>query len=142
MSLPDTLDALPTLASVLAARGDEPDALYGCPLCPRTGPASFFVCTDGLSDLPRFCCPVCASGPFREAAHKRERKAKRDAGPDWSDVRAQRDTKLARSDWTQMPDTPLTGNQKSAWAKYRKALRDLTTSGASPQAIQWPEPPQ
>lgn len=32
---------------------------------------------------------------------------------------------LQQSDWTQLPDVPLTEEQKTAWATYRQALRDL-----------------
>jgi len=32
---------------------------------------------------------------------------------------------LEQSDWTQLPDVPLTDEQKAAWATYRQALRDL-----------------
>jgi hypothetical protein len=32
---------------------------------------------------------------------------------------------LAQSDWTQLPDSPLTEKQKAEWATYRQALRDI-----------------
>tara|TARA_R100001443_G_scaffold117148_1_gene140156 strand:+ start:8702 stop:9013 length:312 start_codon:yes stop_codon:yes gene_type:complete len=34
---------------------------------------------------------------------------------------------LTSSDWTQMPDSPLTDEAKTSWATYRQALRDLPT---------------
>lgn len=37
-----------------------------------------------------------------------------------------RNAKLAASDWTQLPDVPLTEVQKQAWATYRQKLRDMT----------------
>ena len=37
-----------------------------------------------------------------------------------------RNAKLARSDWTQAPDSPLSDEKKKEWATYRQALRDLT----------------
>jgi hypothetical protein len=40
-------------------------------------------------------------------------------------LRSERDTLLARSDWTQMPDAQLTEEQKQAWQIYRQQLRDL-----------------
>ena len=43
-------------------------------------------------------------------------------------VRNQRNQLLAQSDWTQMIDSPLTAEQKSAWAIYRQALRDLPST--------------
>jgi hypothetical protein len=42
-----------------------------------------------------------------------------------SQVRNQRDQLLAQSDWTQMPDSPLSPEVKAAWAQYRQELRDL-----------------
>ena len=37
-----------------------------------------------------------------------------------------RNVKLARSDWTQANDSPLSDEKKKEWATYRQALRDLT----------------
>jgi hypothetical protein len=42
-----------------------------------------------------------------------------------SQVLNQRDQFLAQSDWTQMPDSPLSAEVKAAWAQYRQELRDL-----------------
>jgi hypothetical protein len=42
------------------------------------------------------------------------------------ELRMWRDRLLAESDWTQMPDSPLTDSQKSSWATYRQSLRDMT----------------
>jgi hypothetical protein len=42
-----------------------------------------------------------------------------------SEVRNQRNQMLAQSDWTQMTDSPLSAEQKAAWAAYRQQLRDL-----------------
>ena len=42
-----------------------------------------------------------------------------------SEVRNQRDQLLAQSDWTQMPDSPLSVEVKAAWAQYRQELRNL-----------------
>lgn len=44
----------------------------------------------------------------------------------WVRVRMKRNTLLAESDWTQMPDSPLNEETKAAWATYRQALRDIT----------------
>lgn len=57
-------------------------------------------------------------------------------------VRAQRDAKLSACDWTQLTDAPLSADEKSAWATYRKALRDLPDSaGFDPANVSWPTPP-
>ncbi len=46
---------------------------------------------------------------------------------------------LFDSDWTQLPDSPLTDSKKAEWATYRQALRDLPSSNTTP--IDWPLPP-
>lgn len=58
---------------------------------------------------------------------------------EWPIVRNQRDRLLQASDWTQLPDVPLT--TKEAWATYRQALRDVTLQ-PDPFNITWPQPPQ
>lgn len=40
-------------------------------------------------------------------------------------LRYERNKLLAACDWTQMPDAPLTAEQKQAWQVYRQELRDL-----------------
>jgi hypothetical protein len=47
---------------------------------------------------------------------------------------------LYETDWTQMPDVTLAN--KSAWATYRQALRDITAQAGYPAQINWPTPPQ
>ena len=42
-------------------------------------------------------------------------------------TRAQRNRMLLSSDWTQVPDSPLTNAEKAAWATYRQSLRDITS---------------
>lgn len=53
-------------------------------------------------------------------------------------VRQTRGTKLAESDWTQLADAPV---DKAVWAKYRQALRDVTTQSGFPWTIEWPTQP-
>lgn len=43
----------------------------------------------------------------------------------WDDIIDKRNSKLRDSDWTQMPDSPLTAEKKAEWATYRQALRDI-----------------
>ena len=54
-------------------------------------------------------------------------------------MRKQRDEKLAECDWTQVADSPV---NKSVWATYRQALRDVTTQEGFPWTITWPSKPQ
>ncbi|MEK0158693.1 tail fiber assembly protein [Pseudoalteromonas piscicida] len=60
----------------------------------------------------------------------------------WSMIRTKRDELLTASDYTQMPDSPLTTEQKQSWADYRQALRDLPGSNDDPALVVWPTPPQ
>jgi len=46
--------------------------------------------------------------------------------------RQTRNQLLSDSDWTQMPDSPLTDEAKALWVTYRTALRDL------PDHADWP----
>lgn len=48
---------------------------------------------------------------------------------------------LLDSDWTQLPNGPLTPVQQQAWATYRQDLRDITTQAGYPFEITWPTPP-
>ena len=60
------------------------------------------------------------------------------------DVRQLRDQKLFLCDWTQIPDAPLTAEQKSAWSTYRQELRDVpinNTNVTSREEVVWPTMP-
>jgi hypothetical protein len=65
-----------------------------------------------------------------------EAAAKADA--QWMIVRAERDAKLAASDWTQVADAPV---DDLVWAAYRQALRDLPQTQTNPFSIIWPAIP-
>ena len=53
--------------------------------------------------------------------------------------RSIRNSKLDASDWTQMPD--YNGSNKSEWATYRQALRDVPAQSGFPNDITWPTEP-
>ena len=53
-------------------------------------------------------------------------------------MRRQRTEKLKDSDWTQIADSTA---DKTAWATYRQALRDITTQSGFPWDITWPDAP-
>lgn len=65
---------------------------------------------------------------------------------DWNQyMRQHRNGRLKATDWTQVPDSPLTTAQKTAWQTYRQSLRDLpdTLGNISSQAdIIWPDAPE
>jgi hypothetical protein len=53
-------------------------------------------------------------------------------------VRAVRDRLLTLSDWTQAADAPV---DRTAWATYRQALRDLPSVYSGEGPIPWPQEP-
>ena len=57
--------------------------------------------------------------------------------------RTKRNTLLADTDWTQMNDSPLTNEVKTAWATYRQELRGVTDLDAWPNLADddWPVQP-
>lgn len=59
-----------------------------------------------------------------------------------SSVLNTRNTLLYSSDWTQIPNGPLTDKQQTSWAAYRQDLRDITTQSGYPFNVIWPTPPQ
>jgi len=60
----------------------------------------------------------------------------------WSVVRMQRDQLLAKSDWTQTLDAPISKETQQAWQVYRTELRNLPNKFATPYDVVWPEPPK
>lgn len=70
----------------------------------------------------------------QEAAYKARRDAEQAAN-----VRNQRNDVIAKTDWTQLPDSPV---DKVLWAEYRQALRDIPTQAGFPWTIEWPVEPK
>jgi hypothetical protein len=58
------------------------------------------------------------------------------------EVKAHRNVTLLQSDWTQIPNGPLTIEQQQAWADYRQQLRDITSQSGYPFNVVWPTSPQ
>lgn len=56
-------------------------------------------------------------------------------------VRAERNRRLAACDWTQLADSPLSVEAKSAWAFYRENLRMVPQQAGFPWEVQWPPEP-
>jgi hypothetical protein len=54
-------------------------------------------------------------------------------------VRAVRNAELAATDWTQVADSQA---DKTAWATYRQALRDLPAQNKDPKKIKFPTRPE
>jgi hypothetical protein len=60
----------------------------------------------------------------------------------WTAFGAERDGRLAASDWTQLPDAQLPPGEVTAWADYRQQLRDLPETTVDPTTPEWPVPPE
>jgi len=76
---------------------------------------------------------VTTTAAEQEATYKAQKDAEQAKS-----VRATRDAKLAECDWTQVADAPV---DKTVWATYRQALRDVTAQEGFPWTIEWPEQP-
>ena len=57
----------------------------------------------------------------------------------WDDIRADRDRRLAETDWTQTPDVPQETIWK--WKTYRQDLREIPQKQTDPNNITWPTKP-
>ena len=55
-----------------------------------------------------------------------------------AEVRLERNAKLAATDWTQIADATV---DKTAWATYRQALRNVPSQTGFPWTIEWPVAP-
>ena len=59
-------------------------------------------------------------------------------------LRGQRKDLLKDSDWTVMPDSPLSDSKKAEWTTYRQSLRDITNgidTEEKAKAVTFPTPP-
>lgn len=62
----------------------------------------------------------------------------------FSKIRSDRNSLLTQSDWTQLPDAPLTDAQKTEWSTYRQALRDVPLNNSNVTSLDevvWPTQP-
>lgn len=50
--------------------------------------------------------------------------------------------RLRDSDWSMLPDVPLTSGKKQQWIEYRKALREVKLQPGFPTNVQWPAKPE
>jgi hypothetical protein len=56
-------------------------------------------------------------------------------------VRAERNSRLAACDWTQLIDSPLDPDGRGAWQLYRETLRMVPQQQGFPWTIEWPPQP-
>jgi len=56
-----------------------------------------------------------------------------------TNARLRRNSLISATDWTQVADAPV---DKTAWAAYRQALRDVPSQAEFPNTIAWPTEPE
>ena len=86
-----------------------------------------------FTDTPATDTTPAKTAAENEAAYK----AMKDAEQAKS-VRNSRNQKLKDCDWTQIADSTV---DKTAWATYRQALRDITAQAGFPWTVEWPDAP-
>ena len=60
-------------------------------------------------------------------------------------LRFERNNNLSATDWTQLPDSPITEEKKLEWLVYREALRDVPETYAAATSLDeiiWPTKPE
>jgi len=65
------------------------------------------------------------------------KQEKRDLDWKWANVRADRNSRLAETDWTALTDRYC----NNAMQIYRQKLRDVPADNANPDSITWPVKP-
>jgi hypothetical protein len=81
--------------------------------------------------------PIFTDGETTAAEQETAYKAAKDAEQAKS-IRNSRTVMLKDSDWTQLADSTV---DKTAWATYRTALRDVPSQAGFPWTITWPDTP-
>lgn len=87
------------------------------------------------------CDPVIDGEFVRivEVVDKTDEDIQADKASAMAQIRSQRTQLLSSCDWTQLTDSPV---DKTAWAEYRQALRDLPESIVDPRdQVVWPVRP-
>lgn len=78
---------------------------------------------------------------YEQVREKTQEELDQESSQMWENVRNERNRYLEECDWTQLPDSPLTEEQKTQWQSYRQQLRDITTQ-QDPYNIVWPIKPE
>ena len=86
-----------------------------------------------FTDIPATDTAPAQTAAEQEAAYKASKDAEQAKS-----VRTSRNDKLKECDWTQITDATV---DKTAWATYRQALRDMTAQAGFPWTITWPDAP-
>lgn len=78
---------------------------------------------------------------YQQTRLKTSEELQEDVVQKWINIRGRRNIELSDSDWTQLPDSPLSGTPKQEeWKIYRQSLRDITNY-QNPSDVVWPEKP-
>ena len=59
----------------------------------------------------------------------------------WNEIIGQRNQLLQASDWTQLPDVPLTTEERAEWVTYRSEVRTVTERFSNPNDVVFPTSP-
>ena len=86
-----------------------------------------------FTDTPATDTEPAKTAAENEAAYKATKDAEQA-----TNVRNSRTQMLKDSDWTQIADSTA---DKTAWATYRQALRDITAQAGFPWTVTWPDAP-
>ena len=92
-----------------------------------------YVLGPTFTDTPATDTTPAQTAAEQEAAYKASKDAEQAKS-----VRTSRNDKLKECDWTQITDSTA---DKTAWATYRQALRDITAQAGFPWAVDWPKAP-
>jgi hypothetical protein len=133
----DALDLDPVLRSPAATVGDyQVSVRDGVEQNANGDWVEKYVASDMFADTTED--GVTTTKAEHEAAYQATLDAKTAEGH-----RTTRNKLLADSDWTQMNDSPLANETKTAWATYRQELRDMSDLAAWPNIADddWPVAP-
>jgi hypothetical protein len=63
---------------------------------------------------------------------------------EWEMIRSERNRIIAETDYVVLPDywETLSKTEQTAWKKYRKELRDITSTFSDPAEVTFPEKPE
>jgi hypothetical protein len=105
---------------------------------PQFGWIPFTASPDDVEQMGRDIYAQAVAGDYGPVAtYAPPQKEEADADKA-NQVRAERNAKLAETDWTQLVDSPV---DHAAWFAYRQALRDITAQEGFPWTIDWPTQP-
>lgn len=109
---------------------------YGCFKVIETTPPIVDYTKNVTEDIPVFKDGEWVQTWTINTASKAEKDERLSSA--WSDLRNERNRRLAECDWTQLPDSSV---DKAAWAAYRMALRFLPEATQDPFNPVWPVKP-